>query len=60
MCLSRCMAVEGLEIYDSPWVAVGFADNHHIIQVSGVPTGTFSSTPRRTSRSRCSLTVFSQ
>ena len=54
MCLSRCMAVEGLEIYDSPWVAVGFAE------VSGVPTETFSSTPRWTSRSRCSLTVFSQ
>ena len=31
MCLSRCMAVEGLEIYDSPWFAVGFADNHHSV-----------------------------
>ena len=33
VCLPRCMAVEGLEIYDSPWFVVGFADNH-----SGVPT----------------------
>ena len=31
VCLPRCMAVEGLEIYDSSWFAVGFADNHHSV-----------------------------
>ena len=31
VCLPRCMVVEGLEIYDSPWSAVGFADNPHSV-----------------------------
>ena len=29
--VSRRMAVEGLEIYDSSWFAVGFANNHHSV-----------------------------
>ena len=31
VCLPRCMLVEGLEIHDSLWFAVGFANNHHSV-----------------------------